>query len=307
MDSAEFRAEFARNPSLQRVLYRYTDTLLAQAIQIAVCSRFHVLEARLARSLLITRDRLQSDKFHLTHEFLAHALGVRRVGVTKAASALQQQGLIIYSRGNIEILDVPGLAAASCKCYEIVKDAGEEALVDARSFRACAGSFRVGSRRMAMRARDPALRTRARRRLTHQKKCPALAGHFSCSVQADHFGGLTWLPITPPTAAPPTVPTVLPPVSTPPITAPAPAPIAVFLSCCRHAGATAQAEGDGNQCCACCEVFNGFHRGCSFTLVLFQADVVLDRLHALDTARDRRCGGNAVCRLTRSRSAVLRL
>ncbi len=124
MDSAAFRTEFARNPALQRVLYRYTDMLLAQAIQIAVCSRFHVLEARLARSLLVTRDRLQSDKFHLTHEFLAHALGVRRVGVTKAASALQQQGLIIYSRGNIEILDADGLAAASCKCYEIVKDAG---------------------------------------------------------------------------------------------------------------------------------------------------------------------------------------
>lgn len=128
MDSTQFRTEFARNASLQRVLYRYTDTLLTQAIQIAVCSRFHVLEARLARSLLITRDRLQSDKLHLTHEFLAHALGVRRVGVTKAASALQQHGLIIYSRGNIEILDVPGLVTASCKCYEIVKEAGEEAL-----------------------------------------------------------------------------------------------------------------------------------------------------------------------------------
>jgi CRP-like cAMP-binding protein len=131
MDSAAFRAEFARNGALQRVLYRYTDTLLAQAIQIAVCSRFHVLEARLARSLLITRDRLQSDKFHLTHEFLAHALGVRRVGVTKAASALQQQGLIIYSRGNIEILDAEGLAAASCTCYEIVKDAQAGALSSA--------------------------------------------------------------------------------------------------------------------------------------------------------------------------------
>jgi CRP-like cAMP-binding protein len=131
MDSAQFRTEFARNPALQRVLYRYTDTLLAQAIQIAVCSRFHVLEARLARSLLITRDRLQSDKFHLTHEFLAHALGVRRVGVTKAASALQQQGLIIYSRGNIEILDAHGLAAASCTCYEIVKEAQEGALATA--------------------------------------------------------------------------------------------------------------------------------------------------------------------------------
>jgi CRP-like cAMP-binding protein len=109
---------------LQRVLYRYTDTLLAQAIQIAVCSRYHVLEARLARSLLVTRDRLQSDKFHLTHEFLAHALGVRRVGVTKAASALQQQGLINYSRGNIEILDPEGLAATACTCYEIVREAG---------------------------------------------------------------------------------------------------------------------------------------------------------------------------------------
>ena len=124
MDSARFREEVARNPALQRVLYRYTDQLLAQAIQIAVCSRFHVLEARLARSLLVTRDRLQSNKFHLTHEFLAHALGVRRVGVTKAASALQQQGLIDYSRGNIEILDPQGLAAASCACYEIFKEAG---------------------------------------------------------------------------------------------------------------------------------------------------------------------------------------
>jgi CRP-like cAMP-binding protein len=131
MDCVRFREEFTRNPALQRVMYCYTDTLLAQAIQIAVCSRYHVLEARLARSLLITRDRLQSDKFHLTHEFLAHALGVRRVGVTKAASALQQQGLIIYSRGNIEILDADGLAAAACTCYEIVKEAGTGALAAA--------------------------------------------------------------------------------------------------------------------------------------------------------------------------------
>ena len=118
----EFAAEFNRLESLQRLLHRYTDNLLSQAIQIAVCSRFHVLEARLARSLLITRDRLQSEKFHLTHEFLAHALGVRRVGVTKAATALQQQKLISYSRGNIEILDSPGLEAVSCRCYELVKE-----------------------------------------------------------------------------------------------------------------------------------------------------------------------------------------
>jgi CRP-like cAMP-binding protein len=124
IDAGDFAAEFSRMESLQRLLHRYTDTLLAQAIQIAVCSRFHVLEARLARSLLITRDRLQSEKFHLTHEFLAHALGVRRVGVTKAASALQNQKLITYSRGNIEILDSAGLESVSCRCYELVKDSG---------------------------------------------------------------------------------------------------------------------------------------------------------------------------------------
>jgi CRP-like cAMP-binding protein len=131
VESALFRAEFTRNASLQRILYRYTDSLLVQAIQIAVCSRFHMLEARLARSLLITRDRLKSDKFHLTHEFLAHALGVRRVGVTKAASALQQHGLIVYSRGNIEIVDLRGLEAISCTCYNIVKNGGDSALASA--------------------------------------------------------------------------------------------------------------------------------------------------------------------------------
>jgi CRP-like cAMP-binding protein len=122
IEAADFIAEFRRMESLHRMLHRYTDNLLSQAIQIAVCSRFHVLEARLARSLLITRDRLQSEKFHLTHEFLAHALGVRRVGVTKAATALQNQKLISYSRGNIEILDSAGLEAVSCRCYELVKD-----------------------------------------------------------------------------------------------------------------------------------------------------------------------------------------
>ncbi|MES2127981.1 MAG: Crp/Fnr family transcriptional regulator [Pseudomonadota bacterium] len=117
----QFLRALAREGALQQALQRYTARLLAQAIQTALCSRFHVLEARLARSLLITRERLQSDHFHLTHEFLAHALGVRRVGVTKAASALQQQGLIDYSRGNIDILDADGLAAASCTCYTHTK------------------------------------------------------------------------------------------------------------------------------------------------------------------------------------------
>jgi CRP-like cAMP-binding protein len=119
-----FCAEFCKTESLQRLLYRYTDAALAQAIQIAACSRFHLLEARLARSLLMTRDRLQSAKFYLTHEFLAQMLGVRRVGVTKAASALQQKKLITYSRGHIEIIDGAGLQQASCSCYARVKDDG---------------------------------------------------------------------------------------------------------------------------------------------------------------------------------------
>lgn len=121
--SAHFCAEFKKNPILQRMLHRYTDTMLTRVSQIAVCSSYHLVEARLARSLLLTRDRLQSEKFHITHEFLAQALGVRRVGVTKAASTLQQQKLIVYSRGNIEILDARGLAAVSCRCYEIIKEA----------------------------------------------------------------------------------------------------------------------------------------------------------------------------------------
>lgn len=116
-----------RHPQLLRRLFRYAVLMLAQTTQIAVCSRYHVLEARLARSLLVTRDRLQSDRFHLTHEFLAHGLGVRRVGVTKAASALQQQGLINYSRGNIAILDPARLASAACSCYALVRQA-EDAL-----------------------------------------------------------------------------------------------------------------------------------------------------------------------------------
>ncbi len=122
MGRAAFCAEFCKTESLQRLLYRYTDAELAQTIQIAACSRFHLLEARLARSLLMTRDRLQSEKFYLTHEFLAQTLGVRRVGVTKAASALQQQKLITYSRGHIEIIDAAGLQHASCSCHARVAD-----------------------------------------------------------------------------------------------------------------------------------------------------------------------------------------
>jgi CRP-like cAMP-binding protein len=120
MASTSFRAEFNRNPSLQQALYRYTFALMAQISQTAACNRFHEAGERLARWLLMTRDRIGADEFSLTQEFLAHMLGVRRVGVTEAASELKRRKLITYSRGELRILDVPGLKRASCSCYEIV-------------------------------------------------------------------------------------------------------------------------------------------------------------------------------------------
>ena len=120
MDAKAFRAEFERNPALQQSLYRYTYALMAQISQTAACNRFHEIGNRLARWLLMTRDRVSSDEFSLTQEFLAHMLGSRRVGVTQAASELKRRGLISYNRGRVEILDVPGLKRASCSCYQIV-------------------------------------------------------------------------------------------------------------------------------------------------------------------------------------------
>jgi CRP-like cAMP-binding protein len=122
MKAARFSKEIRKSPQLQQEVNRYTGALMAQITQTAACNRFHVVEARLARWLLMTRDRLRSDEFRLTHEFLGHMLGVRRVGVTKAARALQGRRLIRYSRGKIRILDQRGLEASACSCYEFVKD-----------------------------------------------------------------------------------------------------------------------------------------------------------------------------------------
>jgi CRP-like cAMP-binding protein len=120
--AADFLAEFKSNIPLQRGLFRYTHLLMAQVSQTAACNRFHEADARLARWLLMTSDRLRSDKFMLTHEFLAHMLGVRIVGVTKAAEELRRKRLIDYSRGNITILDHKRLEATACTCYRIVKN-----------------------------------------------------------------------------------------------------------------------------------------------------------------------------------------
>jgi CRP-like cAMP-binding protein len=122
MTAARFRTEFKKNIPLQRALFRYTHLLMAQVSQTAACNRFHEANSRLARWLLMTSDRLHSDKFLLTHDFLSHMLGVRRVGVTKAAEELRRKNLIVYSRGHIEILDHKGLEASACTCYRIVKD-----------------------------------------------------------------------------------------------------------------------------------------------------------------------------------------
>lgn len=122
MTSTRFLKEFQDSPSLQRELYRYSHLLAAQAAQTAACNHFHVVSARLARWLLMTRDRVLSDEFYLTHDFLADMLGVQRSAVTRAAGALQRSKLIDYCRGNITILDGRGLGAASCVCYQLIKD-----------------------------------------------------------------------------------------------------------------------------------------------------------------------------------------
>jgi CRP-like cAMP-binding protein len=122
MSAARFRKELRAIPALQDELHLYIHTLMAQISQTAACNRFHVVEARLARWLLMTRDRVCSGEFRMTHEFLSHMLGVRRVGVTEAATALQNQNLIEYSRGSIKILDDAGLEAACCSCYATVRD-----------------------------------------------------------------------------------------------------------------------------------------------------------------------------------------
>ena len=118
MDAEKFCREVARDEVLRTGMNRYAFVQLSQLAQSAACTRFHLVEARLARWLLMTQDRAQSNAFNITQEFMALMLGVRRVGVTKAASSLQKRGLIHYTRGHMTVLNRRGLKSASCGCYK---------------------------------------------------------------------------------------------------------------------------------------------------------------------------------------------
>lgn len=122
MKTTDFLAECKNGGALPRLLQRYTHSLMLQISQSSVCNRFHAIESRLARWLLMTSDRMMSNDFQITQEFLSNMLGVRREAVSKSATHLQQNGLISYSRGKISILDRTGLEAAACRCYFIIKE-----------------------------------------------------------------------------------------------------------------------------------------------------------------------------------------
>ncbi|HLM59620.1 MAG TPA: Crp/Fnr family transcriptional regulator, partial [Pyrinomonadaceae bacterium] len=122
MKTADFLAECSKGGLLPRILQRYTHSLMTQISQSAVCNRFHPIEARLARWLLMTADRMESDVFQITQEFLSNMLGVRREAVTLSAKNFQQNELISYNRGKISILNSAGLEAVACRCYFIIKD-----------------------------------------------------------------------------------------------------------------------------------------------------------------------------------------
>ena len=128
MATPAFLRELKASPALHERLKRYLYVSMSLFAQTAACNRFHVVEKRLACLLLMTRDRAHTETFHITHELMAKMLGVRRVGVTKAAGALQKKGLISYVRGKVLIHDLAGLEAASCDCYRADKDRYERIL-----------------------------------------------------------------------------------------------------------------------------------------------------------------------------------
>src|SRR5580692_2854714 len=138
MTAALFQKELARSASVRAVMLRYAHAFFNQVAQSAACNQFHSLEQRCCRWLLMTHDRMQSDDFLLTQEFLAMMLGVQRSGVSAAAGALQTAGLIRYKRGNVTILDRRSLERRACECYRLSKNEfdrllGKRPKINARS------------------------------------------------------------------------------------------------------------------------------------------------------------------------------
>lgn len=130
------KREFERHGELQALLLRYTQALITQMSQTAVCNRHHSVEQQLCRWLLLSLDRLSSNELTMTQELIANMLGVRREGVTEAAGKLQTRGLIHYSRGRITVLDRPGLEAQVCECYAVVKKEYDRLLPDKKEKKA---------------------------------------------------------------------------------------------------------------------------------------------------------------------------
>jgi CRP-like cAMP-binding protein len=122
--------EFERHSGLQILLLRYTQALITQMSQTAVCNRHHTLDQQLCRWLLLSLDRLPTNELSMTQELIANMLGVRREGVTEAAGKLQRAGLIRYTRGKITVLDRPGLEKEVCECYAVVKKEFDRLLTD---------------------------------------------------------------------------------------------------------------------------------------------------------------------------------
>src|SRR5580692_9365673 len=122
LKTVNFRRHFSTSAELKREVFLFTHLLMIQIAQTAACNRFHVVTQRMARWLLMTHDRVHSNEFRITQEFLALMLGVRRVGVSVAMCTLRDSELISYRRGTVRILDQGGLAAAACSCYKTVKD-----------------------------------------------------------------------------------------------------------------------------------------------------------------------------------------
>jgi hypothetical protein len=159
--AATFSRALENIPQLVQILNRYLYVLMSQLAQSAACTRFHVVEARLARWLLMTQDRSHSHQFHVTQEFLSYMLGVRRVGVTNAAGALHKQGLITYSRGYVTIIDRSGLEAASCACYK----------ADIKSYKGALGELRTTGQR-SYRVPGAAIEIRREKRMASNGGAP---------------------------------------------------------------------------------------------------------------------------------------